>query len=628
MSADHTPSIGLDPNQPQTGMLLEDWSIERSDVVSAKLAIFQKIYVDHPPHTALHGRWYGLMSLGRATQGQPQKGIRTIALTGSGKTAAASTFVRRMHPPGSAGYPPVAHVALEKATTSKRLIGSLLHWYGDRHTHSGTEARLKERLYACFERFGTQLLIIDEVQHLNHRSGDKGDVTDKAASSLSRFDFNTEYRSSKEDPASSFYRPCLLSSELYKRAVGYFRSTVYLVVGSSTIEFARRGGQIRLICSPELSAEDIDGIAAGYAKRDRLVGDRILAEIEHLLADEGTAYQTRVLATLITVGALDIKVALRADRKGIYHEKIGVFLDTNGNKVSFKGSANETWSGWHSQGNFESIEVFCSWRGGLETERVRKHETHFDALWSGTDPDVEVFAFPEKARDHLKKIAFAGGLSAVEATPIEKPSTKRTALAHQAAAIDAWAQRGHRGIFEHATGSGKTFTAILAIRDQAEAGRPAVVLVPSRLLLEQWADELRDEVPGATLLLAGGGHTRWRQSHRLHGMTADDPSLGGRIVLATMQTAATEAFRSQIVEGVHLLVVADEVHQIGSPHNSRFLEVDAGGRLGLSATPSPTSRVTSPRQSVGAGPVVARPTTWTSLAGAASLSLPWSGNAG
>lgn len=178
MSADHTPSIGLDPNQPQTGMLLEDWSIERSDVVSAKLSIFQKIYVDHPPHTALHGRWYGLMSLGRATQGQPQKGIRTIALTGSGKTKAASTFVRRMHPPGSAGFPPVAHVALEKATTSKRLIGSLLQWYGDRHTHSGTEARLKERLYACFERFGTQLLIIDEVQHLNHRSGEKGDVTD------------------------------------------------------------------------------------------------------------------------------------------------------------------------------------------------------------------------------------------------------------------------------------------------------------------------------------------------------------------------------------------------------------------------------------------------------------------
>lgn len=405
------------------------------------------------------------------------------------------------------------------------------------------------------------------------------------AGDLSRFEFNTEYRSSKEDPATSFYRPCLLNSVAYKRAVGYFRSTVYLVVGSSTVEFARRGGRICLICSPELSPEDIDGIAAGYAKRSELIENRIIAEIDRLLVEEDTAYRTRVLATLVATGALDIKVALRADRKGIYHEKIGVFLDGTGNKVSFKGSANETWSGWHAQGNFESIEVFCNWRGGLEAERVRRHELHFDALWSGSDPDVEVFTFPDRAREHLKKVAFTGGLSAVEVTPIEEASAKRSALAHQSAAIDAWTQRGRRGIFEHATGSGKTFTAILAIRDQMDQRRPAVVLVPSRLLLEQWADELRDEIPRAALLLAGAGHTKWRQSHRLHGMTVDDPALGARIVLATMQTAATEAFRSQVAEGPHLLVVADEVHQIGSPQNSRFLQVDAGSRLGLSATP-------------------------------------------
>ena len=417
------------------------------------------------------------------------------------------------------------------------------------------------------------------------RNADSGVETNKFIGDLAAFDFETEYRSLKENPAAAFYRPCLLNSTIYKRAVGYFRSSVYIVIGPSIIEFARRGGRISLICSPELSQEDIDGIAAGYGRRSDLVEKRLIADVDRLLAESDTSYPMQVLATLISSGALDIKVALRADRKGLYHEKIGVFLDGLGNKVSFKGSANESWSGWHSEGNFESIEVFCSWRGGLEQERIRKHEDHFDALWSEEDTDVEVFAFPDSAVLHLKRAALKGGLDAVETLQTEPPERKRSALPHQITALDAWAAKNHRGILEHATGAGKTFTAILAIREHTDKGLPCIVLVPSRLLLEQWAEELRSEIPQAALLVAGGGHSRWRQSRRLHGMTAVDPPLGGRIVLATMQTAATDEFRSQLVEGSHLLAVVDEVHQIGSPYNSRFMDVDAGLRLGLSATP-------------------------------------------
>lgn len=68
-------------------------------------------------------------------------------------------------------------------------------------------------------------------------------------------------------------------------------------------------------------------------------------------------------------------------------------------------------------------------------------------------------------------------------------------------------------------------------------------------------------------------------------MTSDSPAHGGRIVLATMATASSDAFRSGVQQGDHLLLVADEVHQIGSPKNSRIMELVAGARLGLSATP-------------------------------------------
>jgi superfamily II DNA or RNA helicase len=415
-------------------------------------------------------------------------------------------------------------------------------------------------------------------------SGSQPCAPDQFIGDLSALEFKTEYRSLKEDPARSFYRQCLLHSNRYKRAAGYFRSSVYIVIGPSLIEFSRRGGVTRLICSPELDPEDIDAIVAGYARRSERIAERLIADIDNLLADSDTAYPARVLATLVAVEALEIKLAVRADRKGIYHEKIGVFCDGVGNRVSFKGSTNETWSGWHKHGNFESIEVFCSWRGGLEAERVGKHEAHFDSLWSENDPDVEVFPFPKAASEHLKKAAFRR-LEDVTVDSLPSPAKRRSALPHQTSAIAGWEAQGRRGIFEHATGSGKTFTAILALKEQAERGLPSLVLVPSRLLLEQWGEELRDEIPNAALLLAGAGNDRWRLPRRLRGMTDPDSSFGGRITLATMQTASMPEFLSNVAAGPHLLVVADEVHQVGSPQHSRIMDINAGSRLGLSATP-------------------------------------------
>lgn len=405
------------------------------------------------------------------------------------------------------------------------------------------------------------------------------------AGDLSSLRLETEYRSLKDNPVERFYRQCLRNSSTYKRAAGYFRSSVFVVIGPTLIEFSKRGGRTRLICSPELDREDIDSIALGYASRSDRLADRLVSLIDELLANERTAYATRVLATLVQVGSLDIKLALRADRKGLYHEKIGVFSDPIGNRVSFKGSANETWSGWHDQGNFESIEVFCDWRGGLERERVQRHEAHFDSLWSERDRDVEVFAFPSKAADQLKKAAFRG-LPDLTQEPTQPSEKKRRALPHQENAHQKWIAAGCRGIFEHATGSGKTFTAILVIREHLAKGLPALVLVPSTLLLEQWAREIRDELPEAALLLAGGGHDGWRSAGRLRAMTDPDPEFGGRLILATMQTAAGEEFTTRVEGGDHLLIVADEVHQIGSPQNSRAMQIQAGARLGLSATPT------------------------------------------
>lgn len=405
------------------------------------------------------------------------------------------------------------------------------------------------------------------------------------AMGLGGLDFSTEYRTGEIDPVAGFYRPCLLNACEYKRAVGYFRSSIYLIVGSATVEFARRGGKIRLICSPSLTLEDIESIEAGYEARGSNIEKIMEAEIDRLLASENTTYRTRVLATLITVGALDIRLAIRPEAHGIYHEKIGIFRDAYGNMVSFLGSANETWNGWHNRGNHEAIEVFCGWRGGAEAERVSRHNKYFERLWEGTVAGVEIVTFPEAAKQRLE-MASLGEIDDVDTSALSESPSKRSALPHQSAAIEAWKAAGCRGVFEHATGSGKTFTALLAVRDHISKGLPALILVPSSLLLDQWAAEVRDELPEAALLLAGSGHDRWKRPRRLRSLTDPSPEFGPRVILSTMQTAATDEFLMGVKGGSHLMFVADEVHQIGSPYNARALTIDSGPRLGLSATPN------------------------------------------
>lgn len=402
---------------------------------------------------------------------------------------------------------------------------------------------------------------------------------------LSNCEFETEYRTAKDHPIEQFYIKCLINSQSYCRAVGYFRSTVFIVVGVPVIEFAKRGGKIQLICSPKLEHDDVEQITLGYRLRSATVEHSLISQFNALLADTRTAFGAKVLATLISTGCLEIKLAERVGQKGLYHEKLGLFSDGLGNTVSFKGSSNETWAGWHDNGNFESIEVFCSWRAGLEGARVQKHVEHFKSLWAENDPHVAVTRFPATVEEYMKKFAASNIDELLIPTAISHQSTSRKALPHQESAISAWEEHGRRGILEHATGSGKTFTALLALRKHLLQGLPALVLVPSVLLHEQWAKEIAAELPDATVLLAGGGFDRWKHGERLKSMTDPDPTLGPRIVLAMMPTASQLAFYSKVCGGEHLLLVADEVHQLGSPSNSRIFELNAGARLGLSATP-------------------------------------------
>jgi superfamily II DNA or RNA helicase len=424
-------------------------------------------------------------------------------------------------------------------------------------------------------------------------------------SGLADLPLKTDYRKGRDDIARDFYMPCMRQAARYDRAVGFFNSAIYVIAWPSLKEFFARDAKMRLICSPVLPPGDIEAIETGYSERfAQENAEKLRDDIRYMLTTPYLYKPTAVLASLVALGVVDVRIAFMKKtprHERLFHDKLGLFVDDFENTVAFKGSMNETWAGLAADGNLESVDVFLSWEHPREANRVKEHQVYFDHLWENQceHEGVRVKKFPEIARSELVSAADAKRwpelvdeicreIEAAERFEAQQASTGggKTLRPHQSGALQAWDQQGRRGILEHATGSGKTFTAICAMRDALHRGEVPIVLVPSELLLEQWHKELTENLGDIhpQVLRCGAGYTKWRDDGLIGPWTrpgSDTP----RIVLSTMQTAATPEFRAALRQGVHLLMVADEVHRTGSTNHLQLLQLDTGPRLGLSATP-------------------------------------------
>lgn len=165
---------------------VEDFSEEMNDIVSKKLAFFRSTFIPYTKHVNFHSRCDYLQKLGVLNRGKPQMGLRVLAPSGSGKSTAGLEYKalvdRRRGDSGSRSS--VLYLPLNAATTSKRLMVQILQKLEDPNPERGTEQTLTYRVMQYLQRLGIELLIIDEVQHLNGRSSASSDVTDALKSFL------------------------------------------------------------------------------------------------------------------------------------------------------------------------------------------------------------------------------------------------------------------------------------------------------------------------------------------------------------------------------------------------------------------------------------------------------------
>lgn len=418
---------------------------------------------------------------------------------------------------------------------------------------------------------------------------------------LRSLNLHNRYRSDHEDVVASFFVPSFTAASSYNRAVGYFTSTSLALYARGIEAFAARGGTMRLIASPHLNEDDIVDIERGYDMRT-IVERATLRELDAHNSDpllDGLG----LLGRLIAQGQLDIKLAFveQEGRVGIYHEKIGVFRDPQGDLVGFTGSSNETYGGLMA--NFESVEVYQGWVPG-DGARALRLEEDFTALWSDTTPHLRVEPFPEVARERLLELAedrpravVAGRDDALIDTPPAVDKVTRLALPdwlsirdYQRNAVELWLANRGRGILKMATGTGKTKTAMIAATQlgnglkRHEQPLVIVIVAPQLHLVDQWITEVEEF--GVAPIAVYDDSKKWQP---LVESQLTSLRMGQRplvVMVATNSSFAGPKFQSVLSRiSQHLLVIADEAHNLGSSTYLGALPHNATYRLALSATP-------------------------------------------
>lgn len=400
--------------------------------------------------------------------------------------------------------------------------------------------------------------------------------------SLQDISFEDTYWSGENDLINEFYIPCLSESIEYCRAVGYFSSSILCYITNGLFPFIQNGGQIRILCSTNLSKEDQDNLSLGYDIRKILQG-----KIENELSTALSLNLSNIknLCWLVKNNRLDIKICLRSKANmpqstRLFHEKFGIFKDSCGNAVSFLGSINETYGGWID--NEESFEVSTNWIPTL-SKRVESKERRFENLWNGVAKDVETYSFPEACRQQL--IAHAP-TAPVEGVYYSSPKHHKDGFAPrdcQEAAKNRFMPSGFNCLYMMATGAGKTKAALYSMA-QLDSWRLLLICVPGIELVEQWGADVTAFFSDYTIIQCSSLHPNWK--HLLLALIqAKIPKK--TVVISTYDSAISDFSMDKwkSIKANHLALICDEVHNIGATSTRRIMDLNPQFRIGLSATP-------------------------------------------
>jgi len=288
----------------------------------------------------------------------------------------------------------------------------------------------------------------------------------------------------------AFLSEKLKGAKSYKRIAGYFRSSIFELVGEEIAAISN----VQIVCNSELDAADV---AVSKHVRETSLKERwneAPSEVEALLHRD----RYRRLHELLTSGRVEIRVVPK-DRVFI-HGKAGVIEAADGSKTCFLGSINETKSAFAQ--NYEIL-----WEDP-SAEGVAWVEEEFNALWK------DAFPLPDAIVEEIKRVADRVEIRFEETKASELPAAAlaESPIYRGGEQLQPWQRSFVTTFMQHRETYGKVR---LLLADEVGVGKtlslaasamlsallddgPVLILCPSTLML-QWQVELTDKlgVPSA-----------------------------------------------------------------------------------------------------------------------------------
>jgi superfamily II DNA or RNA helicase len=408
----------------------------------------------------------------------------------------------------------------------------------------------------------------------------------------------------RENVAAEVLIPCLANAVAVDCMVGFFSGNSFAMLAPGLASFiAGSNNPLRLVICPVLRSEDREAINAGYSSAEDVIQQFLASGLS--VEDALARHTLRCLSYLISAGRLEFRVALLRD--AIFHPKVWLISDQSGT-VAIHGSSNLTVSGLSK--NFEQVSVTRSWTDDTSTFVVEKLRAEFDVLWSGEARECQVYDFPNAvARDLVREYSgsrppseaeLLGLLEKEVAVEVEDPKRPMFrippnlnyatgAFAHQGRAVDAFENNGFRGILAMATGSGKTITSMVAAHRLFRKLEKLLIVVaaPYLPLIAQWCEEIEQFglVP-RNLSVLSGSRQRNAELTALSRRVRMSPEPAAEAVVITHNTICDRSFQEALARAdVPVLLIADEVHNLGRNEFICSPPENIPYRLGLSATP-------------------------------------------
>jgi superfamily II DNA or RNA helicase len=434
--------------------------------------------------------------------------------------------------------------------------------------------------------------------------------------SFKNLDLEIGYDSDETNILETFYKPVLKNSVLYERLAGYFSSTTFGLAIKEIIEFIKKNGKIKLVTSIELSKQDkkiIEDYVNGKTEQfEKLLIEKI-DDSTNFFKDCSSLMGWLLVNKIDNEPQLEIKIAIpetsegKIDSSSIYHQKVGIFTDDEGNKISFEGSVNETGKAWHD--NIEKFKVSKSWADESDRKRVEIDNTAFKKFWTHSANRTLVIDLPVAVKEKFLKTRpksnkeFEDLVSNVEKA-LANDTEKIRLRDYQKIAIKNWINNDNRGIFEMCTGSGKTFAAMGCINRVLQKNKRLVVIIacPYTHIVEQWSNVFQQynesieedwRIDGFVSESCYADYPNWKTRLKRRIRDINEKNVSGNhflnklIIFTTHDTLSSDNF-IELIKDVSspILLIADEVHAVGAELKLEKLLDSYDYRLGLSATPT------------------------------------------